>query len=58
MSWSTGADIAENLWEDIVEYIPENKKKIVAKKIINIFESYDCDTMCETSLYEIAKKRK
>ena len=55
MGWASGSELAENLWEDIKEFIPKKQHKKVAKIFIKHFENMDCDTMYETTLYETAK---
>lgn len=49
MGWSSGSQLAEDIWNEVSKYIPKVKKKKVARKIVNYFESMDCDTMedCE-----------
>lgn len=53
MGWSSGADLADKLWNDIVDFIPEHNRVSVAKAFVKSFEDYDCDCMCETTLYEL-----
>lgn len=43
MSWSSGRDIAEEVWEKICKYIPDNKKEIILANIVKVFIEYDCD---------------
>lgn len=43
MGWCSGSRIAEDLWEIIKEYIPEDKKLPVAKIIYELFCDYDAD---------------
>lgn len=47
MGWASGSIIAEQIWDLIKKEIPKNKQKKIAKKIIDIFESEDCDTIDE-----------
>ena len=34
MGWSGGTDIAQGVWKAVKKYIPEEKKKEVATKIV------------------------
>jgi hypothetical protein len=43
MGWCTGSGIAEELWENIREYIPPDKRQELAKRIVDLFSSYDAD---------------
>jgi hypothetical protein len=47
MGWASGSELAQNLWNDIKDFLDEKQKKIVKKAIIKNFEDNDCDTMCE-----------
>lgn len=47
MGWAGGSGIAANVWSSVEKYIPANQKKRVAKRIIDIFENEDCDTIDE-----------
>lgn len=47
MGWSSGSELAGNIWGLISNYIPEDKKKEVAKDLIQLFEYRDCDTLHE-----------
>lgn len=47
MGWASGSELAEGIWDDIKDVIPEKKKKKVARKIIERFQDNDCDTMDE-----------
>jgi hypothetical protein len=47
MGWSSGSQIAEDVWSVIEKQIPKAKRKKVAREIVNIFEANDCDTMDE-----------
>lgn len=57
MGWASGSSIAESVWNAVKKYIPKPDQKQVAQSMIDIFESEDCDTMQETSLWEIVYKR-
>jgi hypothetical protein len=47
MGWASGSGIAREVYDLVRPFIPETERKAVAKKIIKIFESEDCDTMDE-----------
>lgn len=47
MGWATGSELADDIWMLVHKYIPINEKKKIARKFINIFETFDCDTMSE-----------
>jgi hypothetical protein len=52
MGWANGSELAEGIWLEIRKYIPKDKKQKVARKLIDMFEDMDCDTIneCETLL--------
>lgn len=57
MGWSGGSYVAEQVWDLIKDFIPKNKKKKVAREIIDIMEDQDCDTIDEAEeLCEAAKR--
>lgn len=56
MGWASGSGIAEDVWEAVKKYIPKEDLKKVAGRLIDIFEAEDCDTMQETSFYELVWK--
>lgn len=49
MGWASGSEIADGVWDLVREHVPADKRKDVAKRVIRLFEDYDCDTMegCE-----------
>jgi hypothetical protein len=47
MGWSSGSELAENLWWEIEKYIPESEKSTVAANICDMFANRDCDTLPE-----------
>ena len=54
MTWN-GSIIAENIWEIVKDYIPEEEKQNIAQKIVELFEQEDCDTIDDAEdLYETA----
>lgn len=53
MGWASGSELAENIWDEVRNFIPENKRERVAKKIWAFFEDFDCDTLEEcVNLYK------
>lgn len=50
MGWASGSEIADDIWLLVRKYIPKKDRKKVAKKVIDIFESKDCDTMEECEI--------
>lgn len=57
MGWASGSSIAESVWDAVKKHIPKSDQKAVAERIVDIFENEDCDTMHETTLWEIVYKR-
>jgi hypothetical protein len=47
MGWASGSWMASDIWALVERYIPKNQKKRVAKRIVRIFESQDCDTLAD-----------
>lgn len=48
MGWSGGSELAYDVWKLVRPLTYEGKdRKKIAKKIIALFESQDCDTMYE-----------
>ncbi len=47
MGWASGSGLAEDVWTTIREIVPEKKRQQIARKIVDAFESYDCDTIQE-----------
>ena len=56
MGWASGSELAENIWDTVSDYIPEKAKIKVAQNLIDIFEGRDCDTMQETTLWDLANE--
>jgi len=54
MGWSSGCQVADDVWVLIEVFIPPKKKKEIARKFIDVFENYDCDTMEQADMYEAA----
>lgn len=47
MGWASGSELAEQLWEEIRDYIPKKDRIAAATRFIEAFEQADCDTMEE-----------
>lgn len=47
MGWASGSELAERVWGEVREFIPDDKRKNVANEIIDAFEDMDCDTIDE-----------
>ena len=43
MGWCTGSHICNDIWRDIREYVPEDKRAEVLGKMVNIFSDEDAD---------------
>lgn len=50
MGWAGGSGMAADVWKLVRSHIPESKRKRIAKKLVDIFENEDCDTMDEAEL--------
>lgn len=46
MGWSSGSELAEEVWDMFRGLIRKDKKKY-AKRLIELFENMDCDTIYE-----------
>lgn len=55
MGFATGASIAQDLWDEIEDFIPPICRQEVAQAFVDVFEDYDCDTMEETDVFAIAE---
>jgi hypothetical protein len=47
MGWASGSELAEDIWTLVRKYIPKRVRKRVARKLIDLFENRDCDTIDE-----------
>jgi len=55
MGWAGGSELAESVWKLVRKHIPKKDREKIAGKIVDLFESEDCDTMHEcTQLMEDA----
>lgn len=53
MGWSSGSELAEDIWNTISNHISKDNQEKVARKLIELFENYDCDTIDEA--YKLCK---
>lgn len=47
MGWASGSALFSEVWKAVRKHLPKNKRVDVCKKLIEEFESEDCDTICE-----------
>jgi hypothetical protein len=47
MGWSSGAELAGDVWDLFKKYVPAKDQKRVATKLVDLFENQDCDNICE-----------
>lgn len=48
MGWSSGSELAGELVGLIKQNVPDKKaRRTIYRKMIDIFEANDCDTLCE-----------
>lgn len=47
MGWASGSELAEEFWELVERFIPPRQKRRIAKRIIDMMEHRDCDTIDE-----------
>lgn len=47
MGWSGGSELAFNIWKLVRPMTTSANRKKTAKKIVDLFENEDCDTMYE-----------
>jgi hypothetical protein len=50
MGWSSGSQLADDVYELVSKYIPEEDKKKVAKKMYDLFCNHDADDWCDSQL--------
>lgn len=43
MGWSDGVTLAEDVWEVVRPFVPEEQRKAVARKLYDLFGEYDAD---------------
>jgi len=47
MGWSSGASILADTLKIIEPHVPKKRRKIVWMRLMELFEDYDADTLCE-----------
>ncbi len=47
MGWNSGTYLAMAIWDMVREHLPVRERHLVARKLIRLFESEDCDTIDE-----------
>ncbi len=50
MGWCGGSALAESVWAIVRKYVPKNRRKEVARELIDLFEGEDADTMQEAEI--------
>jgi hypothetical protein len=53
MGWAGGSSLLDEVAKVVMPLIPKEKRKKVAAKLIDIFESEDCDTINECEQKDI-----
>jgi hypothetical protein len=43
MGWASGSYLCDDVWTLVKRYIPEDKRKRLAGKLIDIFDDHDAD---------------
>lgn len=56
MGWSNGAQIMDEVWTEVVPFIPKKEQEDLAMKLVKIFEDEDADTIGSESEYPILRK--
>lgn len=56
MGWSSGAQVLDEVWAEVVEFIPKKSQEEAAKRVVDIFLNYDADTIGSESEYAILRK--
>ena len=47
MGWASGSSLLIDVWNEVREFIPEEKRQVVARNVIDRFADMDCDTIGE-----------
>lgn len=47
MGWASGSMLADSVWSMFRKHVPAKNRKAVAKRLVDLFEGEDCDTMDE-----------
>ena len=56
MGWGSGAQILDEVWAEVVEFIPKKNQEEAAKRVVDIFLNYDADTIGSESEYAVLRK--
>lgn len=54
MGWASGGRLLEDVARAVMPKIAEGQRRAVAKKLIRLFESCDCDTIYEVTQKDVA----
>ncbi len=57
MSWTDGADLAQNIYrifDKSIQHLSRVEQKFMAQAVIHEFESYGCDNMNQTFWWDLA----
>jgi putative lipoic acid-binding regulatory protein len=54
MGWASGSELADDVWKVVKKYIPKDKKKEVAIKIVDLFQDYDADAWENDGIAKVA----
>jgi hypothetical protein len=47
MGWASGSALADDVWALFRKHVPAKNRRAVARKLVDMFEGEDCDTMDE-----------
>jgi hypothetical protein len=56
MGWARGAQVLDEVWAEVVEFIPKKSQEEAAKRVVDIFLNYDADTISSESEYAVLRK--
>ena len=56
MGWASGSSILDDVAKIVMPLIPKEKRAKAAAKLIDVFESEDCDTINECEQPDIRKE--
>lgn len=56
MGWSEGARLLDEVWAEVVGFVPKKEQKDIATKLVKLFENEDADTISSESDYPILRK--
>lgn len=55
MGWASGSKILEDVAKTVMPLVEPKKRARLAKKLIDIFQDSDCDTICDVDQPDIRK---